>query len=123
MNFKNDVQQHSRGKGLFRRCLQVNFLEHSLIWASMGGTPEHAPSYTLGANSVLDQPPSEGYGNAKIWAARMRSGLHCMPDDQCIRKAAQHSVVMLQICLLMPNSFEVWQQILLKLCHWVSVRF
>ena len=70
------MHQQGWGTGLFCYCLQVNFLEHSLIWASMGGTPEQAPSYTLGDNSVLDQPSSEGYVNAKIWAARMRSGLH-----------------------------------------------
>ena len=70
------MHQQGWGTGLFCYCLQVNFLEHSLIWASMGGTPEQAPSYTLGDNSVLDQPSSEGYVNAKIWAARMRSGFH-----------------------------------------------
>lgn len=56
--------------------LQVNEVEHHLIWEAMGpGLYHKAESLGMETNNLhegLPQQPAEGYVDAKLYAARMR---------------------------------------------------
>ena len=57
-------------------CLKVNAAEHHLVWEAMGpAVLQKAESLGMETNNLhegLPQQPSQGYVDAKLYAARMR---------------------------------------------------